>query len=205
MPREVFEAVRAGRRDTLQSEIAAAWPDAPSRLVLEIGCGNGHFLAAYAAAHPGQPCAGLDLRLERIEKARRKRDRAGLHHLHLFRCDALDFLRELPAATRLADVFMLFPDPWPKKRHHKNRLLQPSFLEALAARAGQGSRLFFRTDYKPYFDEAAAIIGAHRSWRLLPPGPFAFEHGSIFQSRAPVFHSLIAICVPAPPEITSRE
>jgi len=199
MSREVFEAVRAGRRDALHAEIAAAWPDAPARLVLEIGCGNGHFLSAYAAAHPGLPCAGLDLRLDRIEKARRKRDRAGLLHLQLFRCDARDFLQELPAATRLADVFMLFPDPWPKKRHHKNRLLQPSFLDALAARAGQGSRLFFRTDYRPYYDEAAAVIGAHRSWRLLPPGPFAFEHTTIFQSRAPLFHSLAALYVPAAP------
>ena len=199
MPREVFEAVHAGRRAALRAELAAAWPDAPSRLVLEIGCGNGHFLAAYAAAHPGQPCAGFDLRLDRVEKARRKRDRAGLHHLQFFRCDAFDFLQELPAATRLADLFMLFPDPWPKKRHHKNRLLKPSFLDALAARAGQGSRFFFRTDYRPYYDEAVAIVGTHRSWQLLPPGPFAFEHMTIFQARAPVFHSLAALYVPVPP------
>ena len=197
MPREVFEAIRARRLDVLRSEIAAALPSPPACLVLEIGCGHGHFLAAYAAAHPARLCVGLDLRLERIEKARRKRERAGLCNLHFFRCDALDFLGELPAATRLADIFMLFPDPWPKKRHHKNRLLKAPLLDALAARAGQGSRLFFRTDFKPYYDEASATIAAHQAWRLLPPGPFAFEHPTVFQSRAVVFHSLGAIYVPA--------
>ncbi|HTT57084.1 MAG TPA: methyltransferase domain-containing protein [Opitutaceae bacterium] len=190
MPRELFEAVRTGRRDALRAEIAAAWPVAPARLVLEIGCGNGHFLTAYAAAHPDQTCAGLDLRLERIVKARRKRDRAGLDRLHFFRCDALDFLAELPADVRLADIFMLFPDPWPKKRHHKHRLLKPALLDTLAARAGQGSRFFFRTDFKPYYDEAAGIVAAHTAWALLPPGPFPFEHPTIFQARAVTFHSL---------------
>jgi len=193
MPREAFEAVRAGRRDTLRAEIAAAWPVAPARLVLEIGCGNGHFLTAYAAAHPGQPCAGIDLLLERVEKARRKRDRAGLRPLHFFRCDALDFLAELPAAIRLADIFMLFPDPWPKKRHHKHRLLKTALLDTLAARAEPGSRFFFRTDYQPYFDEALALVAGHPAWTLLPPGPFPFEHPTIFQSRAATYHSLGAV------------
>jgi tRNA (guanine-N7-)-methyltransferase len=196
MPREVFEAIHASRLGVLRSEIAAALPSPQARLVLEIGCGNGHFLAAYAAAHPDRLCVGLDLRLERIQKARRKRERAGLCNLHFLRCDALDFLHELPAATRLADIFMLFPDPWPKKRHHKNRLLKAPLLDALAARAGQGSRLFFRTDFKPYYDEAAHIVAAHPAWRLLPPGPFAFEHPTIFQSRAAIFHSLAVAYLP---------
>jgi tRNA (guanine-N7-)-methyltransferase len=91
---------------------------------------------------------------------------------------------------------MLFPDPWPKKRHHKNRLLKPVLLDELAVRAGPGSRLFFRTDFKPYYDEAVDIVATHPAWRLLPPGPFAFEHLTIFQSRAPVFYSLAAAYSP---------
>jgi tRNA (guanine-N7-)-methyltransferase len=190
MPREVFEAIRSGRLANLRSAMAAALPSPAPRFVLEIGCGNGHFLTAYAAAHPDRLCVGLDLRAERIEKALRKRDRAGLGNLQFLRCDAVDFLHELPAGARLHDIYMLFPDPWPKKRHHKNRLLKTMLLDELAGRAGQGSRLFFRTDFKPYYDEAADIVAAHPAWRLLPPGPFAFEHPTIFQSRAPVFYSL---------------
>jgi tRNA (guanine-N7-)-methyltransferase len=205
MPREVFEAIRSGRLVDLRSAMAAALPSPAPHLVLEIGCGNGHFLTAYAAAHPDCLCVGLDLRLERIEKARRKRDRAGLGNLRFLRCDAVDFLRELPPDARLADIYMLFPDPWPKKRHHKNRLLKTALLDELAARAGQGSRLFFRTDFRPYYDEAAHIVAAHPAWRLLPPGPFAFEHPTLFQSRAPVFYSLAAAYSPGDVGKTGEE
>ncbi len=199
MPREVFEAVHAARRATLRAELAAALPPDAAGLVLEIGCGNGHFLTAYAGEHPDTLCIGIDLQLERIGKARRKRDRAGRANLHFLRCAADDFLGELPAAIRLRDIYVLFPDPWPKKRHHKNRLVNPAFLDALAARAGQGSRLFFRTDYRPYYDEAAEVVAAHSRWRLLPSGPFPFEHVTIFQSRAPSFHSLGAVLAPPSP------
>ncbi len=198
MPRDVFEAVRAARRAALRAELAGALPPAPSAIVLEIGCGNGHFLTAYAGAHPDAWCIGIDLKLDRIGKALRKRDRATLANLHFLRCTADDFLAELPAAIRLRDIYVLFPDPWPKKRHHKNRLINPGFLDTLADRAGQGCRLFFRTDYRPYFDEAAAVIAAHARWRPLPPASFPFEHETIFQSRAPVYHSLGAVLAPPP-------
>ena len=189
MPREVFQAIHASRLAALRTEIAAVLPTPGARFVFEVGCGNGHFLVAYAIAHPDQFCVGIDLRLERIVKASHKRDRAGLGNLQFLRCEAGDFLHELPVGVRLLDIYMLFPDPWPKKRHHKHRLFKPEFLGELAARAGQGSRLFFRTDYKPYFDEAVETIAAQRAWRLLSPGPFPFEHQTIFQSRAAVFHS----------------
>ena len=197
MPREVFQSIRASRLAALRAELITALPTSPARFVLEIGCGNGHFLAAYASAHPDQYCVGIDLRLERIAKALRKRDRAGLGNLQFLRCDAGDFLSELPAGVQLLDIYILFPDPWPKKRHHKHRLFQPEFLGVLAAWAGQGSRLFFRTDYKPYFDQALETIAAQRVWRLLPSGPFPFEHQTIFQSRAAVFYSLGAMLEPA--------
>jgi tRNA (guanine-N7-)-methyltransferase len=196
MPREAFEAVRAGRLAALRTEMAAVLPASAPGIVFEVGCGNGHFLNAYAAAHPGQLCIGVDLRQERIAKARRKRDRADLRNLHFLRCDAGDFLRELPVAARLLDIYMLFPDPWPKKRHHKHRLLTAGFLDELAARAGAGTHLYFRTDYQPYYDEACRAVAEHDAWRLLPPGPFPFEHPTIFQSRAAVIHSLGAEWVP---------
>lgn len=196
MPRELYEAIRAARVDALRLEIADAVRSPGGPIVLELGCGNGHFLTAYAAAHPDRRCVGIDLRLERIEKARRKQRRARLRNLHFVRGEARDVLREMPADIRLGEIYMLFPDPWPKKRHHKNRLLNASLLDALAARAGQGSRLFFRTDFEPYYAEAVATIAAHQGWHLLPKGPFAFEHPTIFQSRASVYFSLAAMWNP---------
>jgi tRNA (guanine-N7-)-methyltransferase len=190
MPREIFDAIQASRRTELRSAFASILPANGTPLILEIGCGHGHFLTAYASAHPEERCIGIDLRLERTDKALRKRDRAGLSNLHFLRCDAHNFLMELPAGVTLTDIYILFPDPRPKKRHHKNRLIQTEFLNELGARAGQGSRLFFRTDYQPYFDEAREIIAAHPQWSLLPDHSFPFEHVTVFQSRAPTFYSL---------------
>jgi tRNA (guanine-N7-)-methyltransferase len=196
MPREVFEALRAGRLAALRTEIATTFHAPRARFVFEVGCGNGHFLSAYAAAHPDQLCIGVDLRQERIARALRKRDRAGLHNLHFLRCEAHDFLRELPADARLLDIYILFPDPWPKKRHHKHRLLTTEFLDGLTGRVGQGTHLYFRTDYRPYYDEANEVIARHAAWHLLPFSPFPFEHQTIFQARAATFYSLGAIYVP---------
>lgn len=204
MPRDVFEAIHASRLDQLRAEIGATPLVSAPSLVLEIGCGNGHFLTAYAAAHPSQLCVGVDLRLERIGKALRKRDRARADNLFFLRCEVRDFLEVLPAPVRLREIYLLFPDPWPKKRHHKNRLLKSAFLDQLAVRALPDTRLVFRTDYKPYYDEALETIHAHTSWRLEPPGPLPFEHPSVFQSRAPSYHSLTATYVPSTIEIPHR-
>jgi tRNA (guanine-N7-)-methyltransferase len=197
MPREIFEAIQAERRAELRLAFATILPAGGTPLVLEIGCGHGHFLTAYASTHPEQLCIGIDIRLERTDKALRKRDRAGLSNLYFLRCDASNFLSEMPAGVTLTDVYMLFPDPWPKKRHHKNRLLQTGLLNELGARAGQGTRLFFRTDYQPYFAEAQEIIAAHAQWHLLADNTFPYEHVTVFQSRAPVFYSLAARRTPS--------
>jgi len=192
MPIELFEAIRDSRRADLRASIARILPSRDAAFVLEIGCGNGHFLTAYAAAHSERLCIGIDLRLMRVDKALRKRGSASLSNVHFLRGDVENFFHELPREARLTEIYMLFPDPWPKKRHHKNRLFRPDFLKELASRGGEGTRLFFRTDFKPYYDEAVSIASSHPCWTLLSDGPFPFEHMTIFQSRAPVFHSLTA-------------
>ena len=191
MPRDVFDAIRNSRQAGLRAVLAGILPADP-RFVFEIGSGNGHFLAAYGAAHPDQLCIGIDRQIERIDRALRKKEHAALANVHFLRCMADDFLLALPAGAKLIDVYVLFPDPWPKKRHHKNRLINPAFLDEIAERAGQGTRLFFRTDYQPYFDEVVAVVAAHARWRALAPAPFPFECMTMFQSRAPHFFSLAA-------------
>ena len=163
-----------------------------SKLVWEVGSGHGHFLTAYAAAHPDQFCLGVDITLERIERAWRKRDRARLANLHFVHADAFDFLSVLPADIRLAAIYVLFPDPWPKRRHRKNRLLQPPFLAAAAARAGEGARLYLRTDYEPYFAEARRALADSPPWRIAEEA-WPFEIPTVFQQRARHYHSLTAV------------
>lgn len=186
-------------RDEVQARGASdqkqppAHPSAPLiDFVWEVGCGHGHFLTAYATAHPRPPCLGVDIASDRIARARKKAQRARLPHLHFLRAEASLFLEALPASARIAAVFILFPDPWPKSRYHKHRVLQPEFLEKIAVRAAPGCRLHFRTDFEPYYLEAKAVAASSSGWALVDaPWPFEFE--TVFQSRAAgSFHSFVA-------------
>ncbi len=162
-----------------------------TEFVWEIGCGHGHFLAAYAAAHREQLCLGIDIARERIERGERKRKRAQLANLHFIHADAEDFLQALPPAARFSAIYILFPDPWPKRRHHKNRLMQPEFIAGLAQRAGQGTPLYFRTDYGPYFSAAKAVIENDRAWQISDE-TWPFETSTVFEQRAASYRSLVA-------------
>ena len=179
------------RRDSLHAQLAEIFPT-PTRLICEIGCGHGHFLTAYATANPRAACIGIDLLRDRIARATRKRNRAGLMHLHFLVAEASEFLDVLPRSVTLSAIYILFPDPWPKRRHHKHRLLQPSFLNSMAARAEEGTRFYFRTDYEPYFSEAAKVVSSHRHWRLVEE-KWPFEMETVFQARAPKYHSFVAV------------
>jgi tRNA (guanine-N7-)-methyltransferase len=185
--RELLDARRETLRLVVEPLVRGRGP-----LTLEIGCGHGHLLAAYAAAHPERFCVGVDIMAERIRRAQHKRDRARLPNLEFVRADALDLLGALPAGTRVERTLVLFPDPWPKRRHWKNRILRPEFLDALAIRCEPGALLAFRTDHAPYFADAAVVADAHPAWQLVPEAPWPFEHETVFQSRASGYQSWIA-------------
>lgn len=180
------------RRAALRTELAALLPP-DAALVLELGCGHGHFLARYAHEHPGKLCLGVDIINERIARARRKAARARLGNCHFIRAEARECIESLPAGVTFAEIWVLFPDPWPKKRHHKHRLLRPEFLELIASRAGAGARLYFRTDHGEYFSAVAAFIRGLKTWQPDPAAPWALEHETVFQARAPSYQSLVAV------------
>lgn len=193
----------AARRRDLRACLANILPPR-TRFTWEIGCGHGHFLTAYAQAHPHELCVGIDIVSERVGRAVRKRDRARLPNLHFIHAEARLFLEMLPAEATFSRLFVLFPDPWPKLRHHKHRIMQPDFLATVAARAGEGARLYFRTDFTPYHDDTKIVLATHPRWQLVPADapagePWPFEHETVFQSRAPSYHSLIARPVALPP------
>lgn len=178
------------RQAELQGQLAAVLPP-EAGFVWELGCGHGHFLTAFAHAHPGQPCVGIDIAGDRIERALRKRDRARLTNLHFVRADAAAFMAALPTGARFSQLFILFPDPWPKLRHWKHRVLQPTFLCAAAQCALPDAQLCFRTDFKPYFDQAHAFTRAHPEW-LMKEEAWPFEFETVFQHRASDYQSFIA-------------
>jgi tRNA (guanine-N7-)-methyltransferase len=187
-----FLARIAERRAALRAELAALLP-APQSLTWEIGSGHGHFLVQYAAAFPEKCCVGVDIIRDRLNRSAKKRDRAKLTNCHFVQAEAREFFDALPAGVTLGEIWVLFPDPWPKKRHHKNRILQAAFLESLAARAGEGTRLYFRTDHAEYFSAVAALLPTLRTWRLDPAAPWPLEQETVFQARSEAYQSLVAV------------
>ncbi len=191
-PKPEFLARMAERRTALTAELAAILPT-DARLVWEIGCGHGHFLAGYAAANKDQLCVGVDIIIERVRRGAKKKDSAELKNLHFVRAEAQLFLAVLPDDARFTSIYVLFPDPWPKKRHHKNRIMQAGFLHEVAKKTEQGASLYFRTDFEPYFSEVEEMLGNHPDWKLNSESPWPFELVTVFQEKAPSFQSLVAV------------
>jgi len=131
------EALLAGRR----------------QLWLEIGFGGGEHLAGQAARHPDVTLIGAEPFLNGAASALRHIDEAGLSNVRLHVGDARDIVDALPDAS-LDRVFILFPDPWPKLRHHKRRLIQPRFVADLTRVLAPGAKLRFATDWADYADWA---------------------------------------------------
>lgn len=167
------------------------------RLTLEIGCGHGHYLAAYAQARPREFCLGIDIIADRIDRSNRKAERAGVDNLRFLLAEAAETLDALPPGVSLGAVLILFPDPWPKKRHHKNRIVRGEFLSSLAARSKPGAPLHFRTDHEPYYLDGCATLREHPDWDLLPEAEanarWPLELPTVFQQKAPAYRSAIAL------------
>jgi tRNA (guanine-N7-)-methyltransferase len=122
-------------------------------VVLEIGFGGGEHLAAQAAAHPEQRFIGVEPFLNGVASCLRHIEESGVTNIRLHHGDARDLIARLPDAS-LDLVYILFPDPWPKARHHKRRLIQPAFLDALARVLKPGGEARFATDWANYAEWA---------------------------------------------------
>jgi tRNA (guanine-N7-)-methyltransferase len=118
-------------------------------LVLEIGFGGGEHLAAQATAHPDQRFIGVEPFLNGVASCLRHIEEANAPNIRLHQGDARDIVARLPDAS-LDLCYILFPDPWPKTRHHKRRLIQPAFLSQLARALKPGGELRFATDWANY-------------------------------------------------------
>jgi len=162
------------------------------KIHLEIGCGHGHWLTDFAANRPEDFFLGIDLIGDRIERASRKAQRGGLGNIAFVKSEASELVELIPETVCVEAVYLLFPDPWPKKRHWKNRLVKPVFLEQLAERCPQGCRLYFRTDHEEYFDWAWHTLSSVNSWRLIDDATWPFERETVFQAKAQSYKSLVA-------------
>ena len=119
---------------------------------LEIGSGRGRFIIRSGRQNPGTNYVGIERagRFFRILKQRVADAQAA--NIRLIRADALHVLRKYVPAGSLQACHLYFPDPWPKKRHHKRRLVSAASLAVLAGALAPGGRLYFATDFRDYFD-----------------------------------------------------
>ena len=118
--------------------------------ILEIGFGMGETTAAIAAAHPENDYLGIEVHTPGVGSLLKLIDERSIGNLRLIQHDAVEVLREMIAPGSLDGAHIFFPDPWPKKRHHKRRIVQPDFVALVASRLRPGGTLRMATDWEPY-------------------------------------------------------
>jgi tRNA (guanine-N7-)-methyltransferase len=160
------------------------FPDCTRPLQIDVGCGDGGFLMQMASHYPGQDFFGLERLAGRVDKIDRKSRRRGLTNAKVLRLEssyALAWLLPQGCATR---VHLLFPDPWPKKRHAKNRFVQDENIQAIHQVLRQGGEFLFKTDHEDYFIEATAAVDASPLFRRIEwLGPEDFYAQTDFEQQ----------------------
>jgi tRNA (guanine-N7-)-methyltransferase len=144
-------------------EQAVDWAAAFGRsapLVLEIGFGMGDATAAIAAASPGINFVGVEVHPPGVGALLQHIDSLVLRNLRIVQHDAVAVLTHMLAPLTFAGAMVFFPDPWPKKRHHKRRLIQPPLVSLLASRLASGATLHLATDWEPYAQQMLEVLNA---------------------------------------------
>jgi len=136
-----------------------AWFGRRAPLVLEIGSGTGESTAAQAAAAPETDHLAVEVFEPGLAQLLMRVDEAGLTNLRLLRGDAVDLLHGCVPPSSLAAIRIFFPDPWPKRRHHKRRLIQPPFVALAASRLAPGGVLHLATDWAHYAAQMRDVCG----------------------------------------------
>ena len=130
-------------------------------LVVEVGSGMGEATAAMAAADPDRDVLAVEVHTPGLGNLLRLVEAAGLTNVRVVEADAREVLRDLLAPGSVDEVRVFFPDPWPKARHAKRRLVSSEFADLVADRLRPGGRLHVATDWPAYADRAAAVLQAH--------------------------------------------
>ncbi|HQR04836.1 MAG: tRNA (guanosine(46)-N7)-methyltransferase TrmB [Proteobacteria bacterium] len=131
-----------------------------SPCILEIGCGMGETTATIAAAYPQNDYLGIEVHLPGVGALCKEIAVRGLCNLRVIRHDAVEVVRDMIAPGTLSGIHIFFPDPWPKKRHHKRRLVQSPFVALLASRLAPGGYLHCATDWEEYAVQMLAVLSA---------------------------------------------
>ena len=180
--------------DLDQVSIPLKWPelfgrDAPTDI--EIGAGKGKFLNEFATAQPARNLLGVERSAKYHRLCCDRAARRGLTNVRLLRTTGEDLLFRLLAEASVVNMFVLFPDPWPKKRHHKRRLIKPEIAVAIVRALAIGGRLLVKSDHADYAEVIGEVLGGAAGLTPIDPDEaFAglpltgFEHKYEIEGRA---------------------
>ena len=127
---------------------------------LEIGIGKGLFLMNAAVENPDHNFIGLEIRRKYLNRARERIEKRAIENARLIHGEAFSFMEHFLTAGSLQVVHIYFPDPWPKKRHHKRRLFSPEFIQLVHGRLRPGGLFLIATDHKDYWAFIEEVLGA---------------------------------------------
>jgi len=132
----------------------------PAPKILEIGFGMGETTAQIALAHPHNDYLGIEVHTPGVGSLLRLIEAHALANVRIIQHDAVEVLNHMIAAGSLSAIHVFFPDPWPKKRHHKRRLIQPPLVHLLASRLRPGGYLHLATDWEDYALQMLEVLSA---------------------------------------------
>lgn len=142
------------------AEFARRTGQAAGRVILEIGFGMGEATVELAAANPSTCYLGVEVHKPGVGKVLSEIETKGLSNLLVMHHDVIPVLEYMVARRSLAGAHIFFPDPWPKKKHHKRRLIQPSFSRLLASRIRPGGYIYAATDWNEYAHQMLDVFSA---------------------------------------------
>ncbi|MBK5305132.1 MAG: tRNA (guanosine(46)-N7)-methyltransferase TrmB [Frankiaceae bacterium] len=140
-------------------------------LVVEVGSGMGEATALMAAADPTRDVLAVDVHLQGLGRLLRRVEEQGLTNVRVAEGDAVVLLAQMLAPGEVDEVRVFFPDPWPKARHAKRRLVQQPFLDLVASRLHVGGTLHVATDWAPYADQVRDLVRRHPAYDVVHEGP----------------------------------
>lgn len=160
-----------------RAQLEEIFPDTPDRpLELDLGSGEGRFLLAMAAQFPERNFLGIERLLGRVRKTARRALRENRQNVRILRLDTTYAVHWFLPLQRFSRIHFLFPDPWPKNRHHRRRLFQSDFLQAVHRLLATDGEFLFKTDHEHYFRHAQRVIASVPFFEPIPwqPGDFFY-------------------------------
>jgi len=135
-------------------------------VIMEIGFGNGTLLAEQAALHPDYNFVGLEVHRPGVGRLLQQLDKQSINNIRIMNCDAMQVLSTQIIQASLFAIWLFFPDPWPKKRHHKRRIVNSSFLDHVSSALEAEGILHMATDWQDYAEHMQSAINNHSQFSL---------------------------------------